>query len=101
MTKRREMVGNCDNKQRIEYAEICKSIKQKARGNISKYNHEIIRETIMASKSLNKVRAPTLDAEEDIKDQFYSQLDHVLTAVPMEDNLILLGDFNVGRDSFL
>ena len=34
--------------------EICKTIKKKARENIRKYNHEIIRETIMASKSLKK-----------------------------------------------
>ena len=47
------MAENGDNKQRIEYAEICsKTIKTKARI----YNQEIIRETIMASKSLKKVR---------------------------------------------
>ena len=56
MTKRREMAGNADNKQRIEYAVICKTIKKKPREDIRKYNHEIIRETIMASKSLKKVR---------------------------------------------
>ena len=38
------------------YAEICKSIKKKESVDIRKYNHEIIRETIMASKSLKKVR---------------------------------------------
>ena len=47
---------NGDNKQRIEYAEICKTIKTKAREDIRKYNQEIIRETIMASKSLKKVQ---------------------------------------------
>ena len=56
MTKRREMAENGDNKQRIEYAEICKTIKKKAREDIRKNNHEIIRETVMASKSLKKVR---------------------------------------------
>ena len=47
--------------------------------------------------------APILDAEEDIKNQFYSQLDHVITTIHREDNVILLGDFNVrvGRDSIL
>ena len=50
------MVENGDNKQRIEYAEICKTIKTKAREDIRKYNQEIIRETIMASKSLKKVQ---------------------------------------------
>ena len=56
MTKRREMAGNGDNKQRIEYAEICKTIKKNAREDIRKYNHKIIRETIMASRCLKKVR---------------------------------------------
>ena len=37
--------------------------------------------------------APTLDAEKDIKDLFYSQLDQVLTVLPSEDKLILLGTF--------
>ena len=36
--------------------------------------------------------APTLHAEEDIKDNFYAYLDQVLTALPMEDTLILLED---------
>ena len=40
------MAGNGDNTQRIEYAEICKTIKKKAR--------EIIRETII--KETEKVR---------------------------------------------
>ena len=44
MTKRRVMAGNGDNKQRIEYAEICKTIKKKAREDIRKYNQEIIRQ---------------------------------------------------------
>ena len=48
------MAGNNDNKQRIDYAEICKTINKKVREDIRKYNHEIIRETIMASKSLKK-----------------------------------------------
>ena len=50
------MVENGDHKQRIEYAEICKNITKKASEDIRKYNQEIIRETIMASKSLRKVR---------------------------------------------
>ena len=56
MMKRREMAANGDNKQRIEYVEISKTIKKKAREDIWKYNHDLIRETIMASKSLKKVR---------------------------------------------
>ena len=43
--------------------------------------------------SVIRPHAPTLDAEEDIKDHFYSRLpDKVLTALPREDKLILLGD---------
>uniref|UniRef100_A0A803TFN5 Endonuclease/exonuclease/phosphatase domain-containing protein n=1 Tax=Anolis carolinensis TaxID=28377 RepID=A0A803TFN5_ANOCA len=47
--------------------------------------------------------APTLDADEDIKENFYCQLDTVLLEIPKEDKIILLGDFNarVGRDSDL
>ena len=56
MTKRQELVENGDDKQRIGYAEICKTIKKKERKDIRKYNQEIIRETIMASKNLKKVR---------------------------------------------
>ena len=36
MTKRREMVENGDDKQRTEYAEICKSIKKQAREDVHK-----------------------------------------------------------------
>ena len=43
-------------KQRIWYAEICKTIKKKARVDFSKYIQEIIRETIMARKTMWKVR---------------------------------------------
>ena len=57
ITKRREMAENGDNKQRIEYAEICKTIKKKAREDIRKYNQDIIQEVIMATKSLKKVRS--------------------------------------------
>ncbi|CAI5778097.1 Hypothetical predicted protein [Podarcis lilfordi] len=34
--------------------------------------------------------APTLDANEDIKEKFYSQLDTVLSETPKEDKIILL-----------
>ena len=54
--KQQEMVGNRDNKPWIEYSETCKTSKKKATEDIRKYNHEIIRETIMASKSLRKVQ---------------------------------------------
>ena len=56
MKKGRYMAGNGDNKQLIEYAEICKNIKHKAREDIRKYSHDTIRETIMASKTQKKVR---------------------------------------------
>ena len=50
------MAGKGDNKQRLEYGEICKTITKKARDYIRKYNQNIIPETIMASKILNEVR---------------------------------------------
>ena len=56
MTKRREIVENGDDKQRVKYAEICKTVKKKAKEDIRKYNEEIIRDTIMTSKSRRKVR---------------------------------------------
>ena len=42
MTKRREMAVNSDSEQRIQYAEICKTIKKNATADIRKYNQEII-----------------------------------------------------------
>ena len=54
--KRREIKEKGDDKRRIEYAEICKTIKKRAREDIKKYNHEIIHEMIMSSKSLRTVR---------------------------------------------
>lgn len=38
--------------------------------------------------------APTLDAQQDVKEAFYADLDTILSKVPKEDKLILLGDFN-------
>ena len=42
MSKRRKIAEKGDNKQRIEYAEICNTIKNKGRVDIKKNNHEII-----------------------------------------------------------
>ena len=44
--------------------------------------------------------APTLDADEDVKNQFYQQLNDTILQVPPRDKLLVLGDFNarVGRD---
>ena len=46
MTKRQEIVENGDDKQRMEHPEIGKTIKMKAKEDISKYNQDIICETI-------------------------------------------------------
>ena len=45
--------------------------------------------------------APTLMADEDTKDQFYSELTLLLQRVSREDRLVLMGDFNarVGADA--
>ena len=56
MKKRREMIKNNTPRDHIEYVEICKTIKKKAREDIRKHNLDEIRETIEASKSLKKVR---------------------------------------------
>ena len=47
-----------------KYAEICKAIKKKAREDIRKYSNEIIRESIMGSKSLNTVRRTEMLGED-------------------------------------
>ena len=56
MKKRREMIENKTPRDHIEYVEICKTIKKKAREDIRTHNLHEIRETIEASKSLKKVR---------------------------------------------
>ena len=38
--------------------------------------------------------APTLDADENIKDAFYESLDAALSKIPDSDKLVLMGDFN-------
>ena len=45
--------------------------------------------------------APTMTNPDDVKDQFYSDLDSAISSVPPADKLILLGDFNarVGTNS--
>ena len=47
--------------------------------------------------------APTLDADDEVKEVFYSELDEILTGTHRHDKIILLGDFNarVGRDQEL
>ena len=44
--------------------------------------------------------APTLTSSEEIKDQFYEQLDNLLASIPRHEKIILLGDFNarVGKN---
>ena len=54
--KRREIIVNETPRDHIEYVEICKTIKKKAKEDIRKHNLDEIRETIEASKSLKKVR---------------------------------------------
>ena len=50
---------------------------------------------------LISIYAPTLDADSEVKDQFYEDLSDVVSAIPAEEEMILLGDFNarVGRDN--
>ena len=56
MKKSREMIENKTPRDHIEYVEICKTIKKKAREATRKHNLDYIRETIEAAKSLKKVR---------------------------------------------
>ena len=56
MKKRREMIENNTPRDHIDYVEICKTIKKKAREDIRKHNLDEIRETIEAYKSLKKAR---------------------------------------------
>ena len=44
--------------------------------------------------------APTMSNPEEVKDKFYEDLEALITAVPREDKLVILGDFNarVGTD---
>ena len=46
MNKRREMIENNNPRDHIEYVEICKTIKKKAREDIRKHNLDQMRETI-------------------------------------------------------
>uniref|UniRef100_H3B0C5 Endonuclease/exonuclease/phosphatase domain-containing protein n=1 Tax=Latimeria chalumnae TaxID=7897 RepID=H3B0C5_LATCH len=54
-----------------------------------------------SSATVTSAYAPTLIAKEEQKEQFYADLDEILTIIPKEDKIILLGDFNerVGWDS--
>uniref|UniRef100_H3AJS4 Endonuclease/exonuclease/phosphatase domain-containing protein n=1 Tax=Latimeria chalumnae TaxID=7897 RepID=H3AJS4_LATCH len=54
-----------------------------------------------SSATVISAYAPTLAAEEEQKEQFYADLDEILTIILKEDKIILLRDFNarVGRDS--
>uniref|UniRef100_H3A3J9 Endonuclease/exonuclease/phosphatase domain-containing protein n=1 Tax=Latimeria chalumnae TaxID=7897 RepID=H3A3J9_LATCH len=56
-----------------------------------------------SSATVISAYAPPLAAEEEQKEQFYAYLDEILTIIPKEDKIILLGDFNarVGWDSNL
>ena len=56
MKKRREMIEHNTPRDHIEYVEVCKTIKKKAREDTRKHNLDEVRETIEASKSLKKVR---------------------------------------------
>ena len=56
MKKRRDMIENETPRDHIEYVEICKTVKKKAKEDIRKHNLDEIREAIEASKSLKKVR---------------------------------------------
>ena len=63
----------------------------------------IVSELLLTNKqnaTLISAYAPTMTNPEEVKDQFYEQLDVLIAAVPKSEKLIILGDFNsrVGTD---
>ena len=50
-----------------------------------------------------QVYAPTLDSDEDVKEQFYSELENTISKISKKDILIIVGDWNskVGDKKFL
>ena len=45
-------------------------------------------------KTIISAYAPTLIADEDVKDELYCALTRLLQGVTREDNLVIVGDFN-------
>ena len=47
--------------------------------------------------------APTIDSQEDTKDQFYTMLDRTLSQIKRDDKIVLMGYFNarVGTDAIV
>ena len=56
--------------------------------------------TIDGNINLISVYAPTLDASDEAKDEFYGHLEEILGAIPAREYVLVLGDFNgrVGGD---
>ena len=56
--------------------------------------------TNIQKATLVSAYAPTMTTGEDVKDQFYEQLDALVAAVPKSEKLVILGDFKcrVGTD---
>ena len=67
-------------------------------------NERLIKLRIPLSKSRHltiiSAYAPTLTSPDDVKGQFYDELDNLIKSTPKNDKLVILGDFNarVGRD---
>ena len=68
----------------IEYVEICKTVKKKAREDIRKRNLDEIRETVDASKSLKKVRRTHSLG----KNRMITLLDKYGKAIQEQDNIM-------------
>ena len=84
MKKRRQIIDNKTPSDHIEYVEICKTIKKKAREDNRTHNLDEIRETIEASKSLKKVRRTHSLG----KNRMITLLDKQGKAIQEEDNLM-------------
>ena len=59
-----------------------------------------LQQTNKQKATLISAYAPTMTNPEEVKNQFYEQLDALIAAVPKSEKLIILGDFNarVGTD---
>ena len=56
MEKRRKLKADSNIKNRIEYAELCKTIRTKIKADIRKFNMEAVEQAIAKWKSLKKTR---------------------------------------------
>ena len=74
---------------------------QKPRGISFRLSHMKVNLQHKRVANLISAYAPTLDSSDQIKDEFYEDLGTLLCSIPLDQKIILLGDFNarVGTDA--